>query len=111
MCSRQGMGITLMLLAALCTCTAQLFWKLYADQGNFFQFAAGFALYGAGAILMLYGLRFGEFSVLHPMQGSGYIWSIILGAIVLHEAVSAAKIAGIAVILLGLILLSLPERE
>lgn len=107
----QGKGIALMLIAALFTCIAQLCWKLFANQGNIILFFSGLLLYGAGALLMLYGLRFGEFSVLHPMQGSGYIWSVILGALVLHEAVSAVKVAGVAVILLGLVLLSLPEKE
>ena len=41
----------------------------------------------------------------------GYVLSIVLGGVVLGESVTAYKAAGVAVILLGLVLLSAPEKK
>lgn len=98
-------GIIIMLSASLLTCLGQLSWKLAAERGLLLV-AGGFLLYGCGALLMIVALRFGELSVLHPMLSAGYVLSLLLGALVLHEKVTAMKIAGVAVIILGLILIS-----
>ena len=55
---------------------------------------------------MMAAMRFGELSVLHPMLSAGYALSIILGALVLDEAITGRKLLGIAVITAGLICLS-----
>lgn len=60
---------------------------------------------------MIAALKFGELSRLHPMLSAGYILSLVLGAIVLKEQVSFSRIAGIAIIILGLVCLNLPERK
>lgn len=97
-------GIALMLTSSLMTCVGQLLWKLSAD-GSLPMLLGGFALYGAGALTMLFALRCGELSVLHPMLGAGYVLSLLLGSIVLHETLTARKLAGVAVIVVGLVLL------
>ena len=97
-------GIALMLTAALLTCLGQLCWKL--SWGSLPFLIAGFALYGFGALLMMAAMRFGELSVLHPMLSAGYALSIILGALVLDEAITGQKLLGIAVVTAGLICLS-----
>lgn len=98
-------GILLMLSASFLTCTGQLCWKLSAEHG-FLLVALGFILYGCGALLMIIALKCGELSVLHPMLSAGYILSLVLGALVLHESVSVPKVIGVAVIIAGLVLLS-----
>lgn len=103
---RLPVGIALMLSSALLTCLGQLCWKLSAGEGSPLYLLAGFGLYGCGALLMMAAMRFGELSVLHPMLSAGYVLSILLGALVLGEEVSAAKLAGIAVIAAGLVCLS-----
>ena len=105
----QKRGIALMLLAALLTCLGQLCWKL-GGGGELLWLLPGFALYGCGALLMIVAMRFGELSVLHPMMSAGYVLSVVLGALALGEAVTLRKVLGIAVIILGLICLSRPER-
>ena len=104
------LGIALMLTASLLTCVGQLCWKLSAS-GALWLVLAGFVLYGCGALLMVVALRFGELSILHPMLSAGYVLSIVLGGVVLGESVTALKDAGVAVILLGLVLLSAPEKK
>ena len=100
------LGIALMLLSALLTCCGQLCWKLSAGGGPGLYLLAGFALYGCGALLMMAAMRFGELSVLHPMLSAGYALSVLLGALVLGEPVSAGKLLGIGVIAAGLVCIS-----
>lgn len=103
-------GIALMLASALLTCVGQLCWKLSAREDSVLFLLAGFALYGCGALLMMAAMRFGELSVLHPMLSAGYILSVVLGALVLGEGITAGKLLGIAVITAGLVCLSTSGR-
>ena len=98
-----GKGILLMLVSSLCVCTGQLFWKLSAESVWFLL--AGFALYGAGALVMLTAYKFGSLSVLQPMLSFNYIFTVILACFVLHESIDITTILGIAVIFIGTILI------
>ena len=102
-------GIVIMLLTAGLTCTGQLSWKLAAANSSLLFVLLGFCLYGCGSLLMIVALRYGELSVLHPMLSAGYVLSLILGALVLHEHISLIQVLGVAVIVLGLIFISAPE--
>ena len=102
-------GIILMLVSAALACSGQLFWKLAARSDSIFLVAAGLALYGFGALLMILALRYGELSVLHPMMSAGYVLSLLLGAAVLDEHVSFLRIVGVVIIIIGLIFISSSE--
>ena len=97
-------GVALMLTSSLMTCVGQLLWKLSADGS--LPLLRGFALYGAGALTMIFALRCGELSVLHPMLGAGYVLSLLLGSVLLNEPLSSTKLIGVAVIVAGLVLLA-----
>lgn len=45
------------------------------------------------------------------MLSAGYILSLVLGSLVLGERISISRIAGIAVIISGLVCLNLPEKK
>lgn len=102
-------GILLILISATLSCTGQLFWKLAARDNAFFFVLFGLALYGCGALLMIIAMRYGELSVLHPMMGAGYVMSLLLGVTILGEDLSVSKLAGIGIIILGLVFLSLSD--
>ena len=102
-------GIVLILLSAGLACTGQLLWKLSSRNDSILLVIVGLGLYGLGAFLMILGLRYGELSVLHPMMSVGYVLSLFLGAAVLDEKITVTKIAGVAVIIVGLIFLSASE--
>lgn len=104
-------GIAIMLSSSLLTCTGQLYWKLSTQENTFVFILAGFMLYAMGAVCMILALRFGDLSVLHPMLGIGYVFSIGLGYLVLGEPVHLKKIIGIMIILFGLIQLSRSGKE
>ena len=55
---KNKVGIIIMLLAAVFACVGQLF------THGIIVALAGFALYGIGAVLMLFAYRFGSVSVL-----------------------------------------------
>ena len=97
-------GICLILCSAVLVCLGQLLWKLSATEGLLYLFI-GFMLYGVGAVVMILAYRYGELSVLQPMLSMNYVLSIILGAIVLHEAITITKILGIFAIMVGVILI------
>ena len=61
----------------------------------------GLTLYICGAALAVLALRHGEFSVLWPIISFSYVWVAILAKILIHESMSPLKIAGIAVIIVG----------
>lgn len=96
-------GISLMLLSSLFVCVGQLFWKLSSDH-NIVYLLIGFALYGMGALVMLYAYKFGSLSVLQPMLSANYVFTIILATTVLHETITIAKVVGILVIIIGVIM-------
>ena len=104
-------GIVLILLSAGLACTGQLLWKLASRNNSLLLVILGMGLYGLGAVLMIVAFRFGELSVLHPMMSAGYVVSLILGAAVLNEKVTVLRVAGVAVIILGLVFLSASEEK
>ncbi len=97
-------GIIIMLISSLFVCFGQLFWKLSLDKGILYLLL-GFLFYGIGAILMIVAYKFGRLSVLQPMISSGYIISIIVGAIFLKESITVFKIIGVMVIILGIVVI------
>lgn len=104
-------GIVMILLASVFSCTGQLLWKLATGNGSITWLLGGAVLYGCGAVLMIVSFRFGELSVLHPMLSFGYALSIVLGAVVLKETVTSGKIAGVAIIIVGMVFLGLSGRK
>ena len=103
-------GILMMLASALCVCVGQLFWKLSVDEG-WLLLLAGFALYVIGALLMVVGYRFGKLSVLQPVLSVNYGLSVVLGFMVLGEAVTLQKCVAIIIIVAGVFLVAAGDEE
>ena len=100
---KNKIGILLMLLCAVCLCTGQFIWKRY---DGLLPLAAGFAVYGIGALSMLCAYRFGSLSVLQPINSISYVVSAVLGALYFQEQITLLRIIGIIVIMGGVILLA-----
>lgn len=103
-------GILLMLVSSICACLGQLFWKLSVEQGIWITLL-GFVFYGMGALIMLSAYRFGSLSVLQPMLSMNYVLGIVLGALILKEAVTIKKVIGVLVIMTGVILIGGGDEE
>jgi drug/metabolite transporter (DMT)-like permease len=69
----------------------------------------GVALYLGSSVIYIAGLRGGQLSVLYPMVSLGYIWTILWARLFFQEAFTKRKMAGLALILLGVALVGLGE--
>ncbi|NTV79497.1 MAG: EamA family transporter, partial [Clostridiales bacterium] len=69
--------------------------------GFLIQLIPGFIVYMIGAIFMIMAFRFGELSVLQPMNSMSYVFSLILAVGILHETVTPFMIIGVILIMIG----------
>lgn len=97
-------GILFIIFSAMMSCIGQLFWKLSAENGLIYLLI-GFVFYAVGALAMLVAYRFGSLSVLQPMLSLNYVISLILGVIILGEEITPARVIGVLIIMIGVILI------
>jgi undecaprenyl phosphate-alpha-L-ara4N flippase subunit ArnE len=102
-------GILLMLFCAVCLCLGQLIWKLMPEY-DLFYILVGFAIYAAGAVSMIFAYRYGELSVLQPINSMSYVFSIIIAIFILHERVPPINFAGIALIVGGVVVIGVNSK-
>jgi undecaprenyl phosphate-alpha-L-ara4N flippase subunit ArnE len=72
---------------------------------NWLYLFSGFVIFGFGAALMILSYRYGELSLLQPINSMSYVYSLFLGYVVFHEAITSFKIIGVIAIMAGVILL------
>jgi multidrug transporter EmrE-like cation transporter len=61
----------------------------------------GLSLYGVSTVLLVLALRDGELSLLYPVIALTYVWVTLLSLVVFHDRVNPVKLAGIAIIVVG----------
>jgi multidrug transporter EmrE-like cation transporter len=66
----------------------------------------GIACYGVSLLLWLGALSRAPVSIAYPMLSIGYIVNAFAAALLFGEALSSAKLAGIALIVLGVVVLT-----
>ena len=66
----------------------------------------GLALYGVGAVLWLFVLGRTQLSLAYPFVGLGFIFTMLAGALVLHEPVGSARVAGTLLIVAGCVIVA-----
>lgn len=101
------------------TSTAQLFWKFGANKLEFnilsaitsIELITGMVLYAVAGILLILSFRGGEVSVLYPIFATSYIWVSVLSIYFLGEIMNLYKWAGIAAIVIGIVLISLGSKK
>ena len=67
----------------------------------------GLSIYGGSTVVYVIGIKGGELSVLFPLVSTGYIWTAFLSIKYLCESRNKLKWAGMATIILGVILIGL----
>lgn len=75
-----------------------------------YHLAAGVALFLGSSYFFVLGVRHGELSVLYPMVSLGYVWTLIWARMFFGEPITRNKLAGLALILLGILLVGLGGR-
>ena len=109
-----NIGILLTIIATFFGAFGQYFFKLGAKSTGGSIIATmlhhytilGILLYGIATVIYVYALKFEELSTLAPIIALSYLWTVILGALLLHETVTAVKWLGLFFILLGVFLVS-----
>jgi undecaprenyl phosphate-alpha-L-ara4N flippase subunit ArnE len=106
---KKYLGFFLMFLCAACLCLGQFVWKIMPGY-NLLYVLSGFAINAAGAFSMIFAYRFGELSVLQPLNSMSYVFSAMIAVFILHEKVALINIVGIALIISGAIAIGANNR-
>jgi uncharacterized membrane protein len=77
---------------------------------NLIYILSGFAIYAAGALSMIIAYRYGELSVLQPINSMSYVFSTIMAMFILHEQVTVINMAGIVLVISGVIVIGANSR-
>jgi drug/metabolite transporter (DMT)-like permease len=64
-------------------------------------------LYLGSSVFYALGIRHGQLSVLFPMVAAGYVWTLVWSRLFFREQFSPAKIAGLGLVLAGVVLVGL----
>jgi drug/metabolite transporter (DMT)-like permease len=113
-------AILVVILCTAFTSSGSLFMKLGANNLSFSSFQGildgylvivGLLFYFIGFILLTFSFRHGELSVLFPFISLSFIWVATLSYFVLREVVTGFEIAGISVIVCGVVLVGLSSRN
>ena len=71
------------------------------------QIVVGFALAAVGAVLYLFLLSKGDFTVVFPVLGAlGFIALPFIGKFILHEGITPARVIGTLVIAIGMLVVA-----
>jgi undecaprenyl phosphate-alpha-L-ara4N flippase subunit ArnE len=106
---KQYIAIFLMIFCAICLCLGSFIWKIMPGY-DVIYLLGGFAIYAAGALAMIFAYRYGELSVLQPLNSLSYVFSTLIAIFILHEDVSPINIAGISLIVSGVIVIGVNNR-
>ena len=75
-----------------------------------YRLAAGVAMFLLSSYFFVLGVRHGELTVLYPMVSLGYIWTLLWSRLFFKEPLTRNKLAGLALILTGIVFLGLGNR-
>ena len=107
------MNLLLVLTMTLTGSVAALFLKRASGAGGLMDMFRTWALY-VGAFLYLLSavvnillLRRLDYSVVLPLTSVTYIWTMLFSAWLLKERITGRKLAGVAAILLGAVLIAM----
>ena len=77
--------------------------SLLVNQNLYF----GGMLYLFSAVLNIWILRFLDYSVVLPLTSLTYVWTMVISYLVLKEKITRRKIAGVLLVLVGAVIVSM----
>lgn len=83
----------------------------FAAQLTNWELLAGYACLAANTALLVLALRRGELSVLYPIIALTYVWVTILSPMFFGDVINLYKVAGVALIVLGVSFIGLGSRS
>ena len=69
------------------------------------QLFAGYCLYGIFTGLLVFALRDAELSILSPLIALSYVWVTVASVLIFHETMNLPKVCGLAIVVLGVVVL------
>jgi len=106
--NKKYLALILILICTFLTAFGQIAWKIGANKLVFdlsliYNYAlwAGFVLYALGALFLIYSLKYGNLSYVHPFLSLGFVWASFLAFFYLNENFPSLKILAIALIVIG----------
>ena len=75
------------------------------------ELMAGYACLGINTVLLVVALRGGELSILYPIIALTYVWVTILSPMFFDDVINPYKIAGVSLIVLGVLFIGLGSRS
>ena len=111
--------IGLLLISTMIAAVGSLFLKLGAAQFVIpkslltawhtlknWRLILGLALYVFGTVFFILALRLGKLSMIFAMTSLSYVFVTVLSALFLHERINGYKLAGVALIVVGVVLVA-----
>lgn len=108
-------SIALVFCCTILGAAAQIFMKWGANQlahpgligmATNMPLMTGYTLYGFSTVLLVLALKDGELSLLYPVIALTYVWVTALSFFIFHDTVNVFKVAGIVIIVAGVVVLS-----
>ena len=103
-------GILMMIISSVFVSFGQMFWKMFHTEG-LWALILGLALYAVGALIMIVAYKYGKLSVLQPMLCLSYVFAIFIGVFILNEPMTHLRLAGIIVVIFGVVLIAGGDQE
>ncbi|MFS0724565.1 EamA family transporter [Paenibacillus sp. 1P07SE] len=95
----------LLVLMTVCGAVGSVLFKVFAESRQKRILLAALFCYGLGALLNIYLLAYLPYTVVMPANAMTFIWTLLLARKVFQERIGAAKLAGVACIVAGVVLL------
>ena len=70
----------------------------------------GVAFFLGSSVLYVLGIKHGQLSVLYPLVSLSYIWALVWARVFFNERFTSRKLAGLCLILLGILFVGLGNR-
>ncbi len=103
-------AIGMVVFCTIVTSIGQLLWKFGAmrlpEVFTNWPLILGFILHIIAAAILITSFKTGEVSVLFPMYATNYVWVSLLSYLYFAEPLNAFKWAGMAAVMIGVVLLS-----
>jgi drug/metabolite transporter (DMT)-like permease len=105
-------NVLLLLCMTMMGSVASLFLKRASASSNIKTLIGNYNLYMGGGLYLLSAimniilLRYMEYSVVLPLTSITYIWTLVIAKLFLGEKITQRKVAGVALILIGAIIIS-----
>lgn len=97
--------ILMLLIMTLAGSLGSVYFKFYTNKKKLIYLLIGFAFYGTGALLNIYLLKELPYTVVLPANALTFIWTLVFAKWFFNETIGIYKIAGVAFIISGLIVL------